>query len=279
MDLPPDLDETIRRALSEDIGTGDVTSEAVIPEGAMCVALVMSRVDGVIAGGPVFERVFESLDPSVTLRWTVLDGSAVAAGRVLGEVRGSARSILTGERVALNFLQHLSGVATLTRAFVDACEGTGSQVLCTRKTLPGLRALERYAVRCGGGRLHRGGLDDGVLIKDNHIAIAGGVLEAVKRAKESVPHTLKIEVEVDSLAQLGEALDAGADVILLDNADTATVREAVEIVAGRVPLEISGGVTLETVGEIASAGPLLISVGRLTHSAPALDISLDITTV
>ena len=263
--------------MAEDVGIGDVTSGAVIPEGAMCVGRVVAKADGVISGGPVVERVYGLLDPSLVLRWTVLDGSSVGAGRVLGEVRGSAASILTGERVALNFLQHLSGVATTTRAFVDACEGTGSQILCTRKTLPGLRALERYAVECGGGRLHRAGLDDGVLIKDNHVAIAGGVLEAVKRAKEAVPHTLRVEVEVDSLAQLREALDAGADVILLDNADLATIREAVEIVAGRVPLEISGGIALEDVRDIASAGPLLISVGRLTHSAPALDISLDVT--
>lgn len=279
MQLPPDLDDTIRRALIEDLGTGDVTTTAVVPEGAMAVGRIVAKAPGVISGAPVFERTMEVLDPAMVHRWTVLDGSQVDAGRVLGEVRGPARSMLTGERVALNFLQHLSGVATTTRAFVDACEGTGSQILCTRKTVPGLRALERYAVECGGGRLHRGRLDDGVLIKDNHIAVAGGVLEAVKRAKEATPHTLKVEVEVESVAHLREALDAGADAILLDNADLAEIRKAVEIVAGRVPLEISGGISLETVRDIAAVGPLLISVGRLTHSAPALDISLEIAPV
>ena len=277
MPLPPDLDEMIRRALIEDLGTGDVTTNAVVPEGAMAIGRILAKAPGVISGAPVFERTLSLLDPEFTFRWTVLDGSKVDAGRVLGEVRGPAGSMLTGERVALNFLQHLSGVATTTRAFVDACEGTGSQILCTRKTVPGMRALERYAVECGGGRLHRGRLDDGVLIKDNHIAVAGGVLEAVKRAKEATPHTLKVEVEVESIPQLREALDAGADAILLDNADLAEIKRAVEVVAGRVPLEISGGVSLETVREIASVGPLLISVGRLTHSAPALDISLEIT--
>ncbi len=276
MQLPPDLDETLRRALTEDIGAGDVTSIGVIPEGAMATARAIARTGGVAAGGPVFERLFQLVDPSLLVRWMVLDGTTVSAGHVLGELRGPARSMLAGERVALNFLQHLSGIATLTKKFVDACEGTGSQILCTRKTLPGLRALERYAVQCGGGRLHRGGLNDGVLIKDNHVKVAGGVIEAVKRAKEGVPHTFKVEVEVDTLEQLQEALDAGADAILLDNADLETIKEAVAMVGGRVPLEISGGVTLVNIREIALAGPVLVSVGRITHSAPAMDISLEV---
>ncbi len=276
MQLPPDLDETLRRALTEDIGAGDVTSIAVIPDGAMGTARATAKTGGVVAGGPVFERLYQLVDPGLMIRWMVLDGTAVSSGHVLGELRGSARSMLSGERVALNFLQHLSGIATLTKKFVDACEGTGSQILCTRKTLPGLRALERYAVQCGGGRLHRGGLDDGVLIKDNHVKVAGGVLEAVKRAKEGVPHTLKVEVEVESLAQLQDALDAGADAILLDNAELETIKEAVAMVGGRVPLEISGGVSLVNIREIVLAGPVLISVGRITHSAPAMDISLEV---
>ncbi|MEX0991399.1 MAG: carboxylating nicotinate-nucleotide diphosphorylase [Actinomycetota bacterium] len=276
MQLPPDLDETLRRALTEDVGGGDVTSVAVIPDGAMGTARAIAKTGGVVAGGPVFERLFQLVDPGLLIRWIVLDGTSVSAGHVLGELRGSARSMLAGERVALNFLQHLSGIATLTRKFVDACEGTGSQILCTRKTLPGLRALERYAVQCGGGRLHRGGLDDGVLIKDNHVKVAGGVIEAVKRAKEGVPHTLKVEVEVDTLEQLQEALDAGADAILLDNAGLEVIKEAVAMVGGRVPLEISGGITLVNIREIALAGPVLISVGRITHSAPAMDISFEV---
>jgi len=276
MDLPSDFDDVIRRALAEDVRSGDVTSNAVVPEGSMATARVMAKASGVLAGGPVFERVFSLADDSLVFRWVALDGSVVAPGNLLGEVRGDARAILAAERVALNFLQHLSGIATLTRAFVGACAGTEAQILCTRKTLPGLRALERYAVQCGGGRLHRGGLDDGVLIKDNHVQIAGGVTEALKRAKAEVPHTLKVEVEVETLEQLAEALAGGADSVLLDNADTATLHEAVAMVGGRVPLEVSGGVTLENVGEIASTGPVLISVGRITHSAPALDISLDV---
>jgi nicotinate-nucleotide pyrophosphorylase (carboxylating) len=276
--LPLDLDDTIARALAEDLGdTGDATSFAVIPADARCSASFVARAPGVVAGMPVAERVLRAVDQHVEVRWTEGDGDRVGAGRTLGTVRGPARAILTAERTALNFLTHLSGIATLTRAFVDACAGTGSAVLCTRKTLPGLRALQRYAVACGGGRLHRAGLFDGVLIKDNHVAVAGGVAEAVRRARAGAPHTLRVEVEVESLEQLAEALGAGADAVLLDNAELDTVKQAVNLVAGRVPLEVSGGVTLERVGEIAAAGPLLISVGRLTHSAPALDIALDVT--
>ena len=183
---------------------------------------------------------------------------------------------MAAERTALNFLTHLSGIATATRRFVDACEGTESTILCTRKTLPGLRSLERYAVQCGGGRLHRAGLYDGVLLKDNHVALAGGVGEAVRRARAEAAHTLRVEVEVETLEQLGEALDAGADAVLLDNADTETIRKALDLVDGRVPLEVSGGMTIERVREIAPLGRLLISVGAMTHSAPALDIALEI---
>lgn len=273
-----DLDELITRALREDIGSGDVTSETTVPEGAMAVARVIAKAPGVIAGGEVFERVLRAVDVDLLIRWMVLDGMRVDAGSALGEIRGSARSILAAERVALNLLQHLSGIATLTQSFVDACSGTDAQILCTRKTLPGLRALERYAVTCGGGRLHRAGLDSGILIKDNHVAIAGGVAAAVKAAKSAAPHTLRVEVEVESVGDVAEALAAGADAILLDNATVAQVQEAVRLVDGRVPLEISGGIDLDTVGQIAACGPVLISVGRITHSAPALDISLEFVT-
>ncbi len=187
-----------------------------------------------------------------------------------------AEQILAAERVALNILQHMSGVATLTSRYVEACEGTGSRVLCTRKTLPGLRSLERYAVEAGGGSLHRGGLDDGVLIKRNHLRLAGGVAEAVTRAKASVPHTLKVEVEVETLEELEQAIVAGADAILLDNADLATIERAAHLLEGRILLEISGGVNLDTIADIAAVGHLLISIGRLTHSAPAMDIALEV---
>jgi nicotinate-nucleotide pyrophosphorylase (carboxylating) len=275
--LPRDVDEVVRRALEEDLGpSGDMTSAAVLRPEDRCRARIEARVDGVIAGLPVAERVFLAVDDAISIEWHVADGHRVMSGRTLGEAAGAARSILAAERVALNVLTHLSGVATLTRRFVDACAGTESTVLCTRKTLPGLRGLERYAVECGGARLHRAGLFDGILIKDNHVALAGGVGEAVRRARVAAPHTMRIQVEVESLEQLDQALAAGADAVLLDNADLETVKRAVDIVGESVPLEVSGGVTLERIGEMAGAGRLLISVGRITHSAPALDIALEL---
>ena len=267
----------MRRALDEDLGTwGDVTSMAVVPEGTRCRARVEARASGAIAGVPVAEMAFRELDPAVRFQAASGEGDRVSPGDVVARLEGAARSILSAERVALNFLTHLSGVATMTRAFVDACEGTESVILCTRKTLPGLRALERYGVEAGGGRLHRAGLFDGVLIKDNHVALAGGVGAAVRRARAAAPHNLRVQVEVESIAQLEEALAAGADAVLLDNADLETVKRAVDLVGNRIPLEISGGITVETVREVAGAGPLLISVGRITHSAPALDLALEI---
>ena len=278
VELPFDIDDIIRRALAEDLGrSGDVTSMATIPSTVQAQGRAVARAPGVVAGLTVFRRVFVLLDPAVAISPLVSDGAAVETGTVMAEVRGPARSILGAERVALNLLQHMSGIATLTRKYVDACEGTGSRVLCTRKTLPGLRSLERYAVEAGGGSLHRGGLDDGVLIKRNHLRIAGGVAEAVARAKAGVPHTLKVEVEVETLAELEEAILAGADAILLDNADLSTVERAAHLLEGRMPLEISGGVNLETIGDIAAVGHMLISVGRLTHSAPAMDIALEVS--
>jgi nicotinate-nucleotide pyrophosphorylase (carboxylating) len=278
-ELPFDLDDTIRRALAEDLGeAGDLSTRAVVPDDARMHAEVVARDDGVVAGLPVAERVFGAVDRSIEVAWSTADGDRVAADGKLGGVRGPAGAILTAERTALNFLTHLSGIATLTRRYVDACEGTSSRVLSTRKTLPGLRALERYAVACGGGTLHRAGLYDGVLIKDNHVAVAGGVREAVRRARAAAPHTVRVEVEVETLDQVREALGAGADAVLLDNADVETVKRAVDLVGERVPLEVSGGIDIDRVRELAGLGPLLISVGRLTHSAPALDIALDVRT-
>ena len=275
--LPLDADDVVDRALAEDLGAeGDVTSRAALPADLPAAARIEARARGVVAGLPVARRVFERVDAAVEVDLDRMDGDEVEPGDVVARARGPARSLLTAERTALNLLTHLSGVATLTRSFVQACEGTGSTILCTRKTLPGLRSLERYAVECGGGRLHRSGLFDGILLKDNHVALAGGVAEAVRRARGEGPHTLRVEVEVETLDQLREALGAGADAILLDNADLETVKRAVDLVGDRVPLEVSGGMTVERVREIAGLGRLLISVGRLTHSAPALDLAMEI---
>jgi nicotinate-nucleotide pyrophosphorylase (carboxylating) len=275
--LPLDADDVVDRALAEDLGSeGDVTSRAALPAELPANARIEARAHGVVAGLPVARRVFERVDPAVEVDLERTDGDVVDTGDVVARVRGPARSLLAAERTALNLLTHLSGVATVTRAFVDACDGTDSTILCTRKTLPGLRSLERYAVECGGGRLHRAGLFDGILLKDNHVALAGGVAEAVRRARAAGPHTLRVEVEVETLDQLRDALGAGADAILLDNADLETVKRAVDLAGDRVPLEVSGGMTVERVREIAGLGRLLISVGRLTHSAPALDLAMEI---
>jgi len=276
-ELPLDTDEVVRRALAEDLGAeGDVTSRASLPVDLRAKARIEGRADGVLAGMAVAGRVVSAVDPGIRFEAVRTDGERVGPGEVLAKLAGPARSIMAAERTALNFLTHLSGIATVTRAFVDACEGTEATILCTRKTLPGLRSLERYAVECGGGRLHRSGLHDGILLKDNHVALAGGVGEAVRRARADAPHTLRVEVEVETLEQLGEALDAGADAVLLDNADAEPIRTALDVVDGRVPLEVSGGMTVERIREIAPLGRLLISVGLITHSAPALDLALEI---
>ncbi|HXJ66481.1 MAG TPA: carboxylating nicotinate-nucleotide diphosphorylase [Actinomycetota bacterium] len=276
-DLPLDTDEIVARALREDLGAeGDVTSRVSLQASLTARARIEGRAEGVLAGLAVARRVVDAVDPAMRFDARLHDGDRVAAGDVVATIDGGARSIMAAERTALNFLTHLSGIATAAREFVEACAGTESVILCTRKTLPGLRSLERYAVECGGGRLHRAGLHDGVLLKDNHVALAGGVREAVVAARANAPHTLRVEVEVESLEQLGEAIDAGADAILLDNADADTVRKAVDLVGERVPLEISGGMTVDRVREIAPLGRLLISVGRITHSAPALDLALEI---
>ena len=267
----PEL-EVVARALAEDLGDGDVTSAATVEEDARAHALINVKESGVVYGLRVAELVFRSLEPAVGMQRLVPEGAWVDPGPVL-ELAGGARAMLAAERTALNFLQRLSGVATLTARFVHAVEGTPARILDTRKTTPGLRALEKAAVRAGGGVNHRAGLDDAILIKENHAALAGGVGEAVVRARAASPE-LGVEVECRSLADVDVALAAGAPRLLLDNMAPERLREAVERVAGRATLEASGGVTLDTVATIAASGVEFISVGALTHSAPALDLSL-----
>ena len=266
----------LRLALAEDLGrAGDITTEATIPHGAVASARLVARSGGSIAGLPMAERVFALLDPAVRFESKVSDGDVVEAKKTLARISGPARAILTGERTALNLLGHLSGVATATRALVRAVAGTHAAIVCTRKTTPGLRALEKYAVRCGGGANHRFGLDDAVLIKDNHLVGAGGVAPAIERARAAVGHLVKIECEVQTVAQLEEALAARADVILLDNMTPGELTDAVQRIRGRAISEASGGITLGTVRAVAESGVNLISVGWITHSAPTLDVALD----
>ena len=262
-------------ALAEDIGSGDVTSEAVVDESAGISAAILAREPAVVAGLGVVEEVFAQVDRSVRLAALAADGDTVEAGDEVVEVSGSARSILAAERTALNFLQRMSGIATETARYVAAVAGTSAAITDTRKTAPGLRALDKYAVRVGGGRSHRMGLFDGCLIKDNHIACAGGVKAAVAAARERLGRRLEIEVEVTSLEDVEEALAAGADGLLLDNMDPATLREAVARARGQALLEASGGITLDTVAEIAASGVDMISVGSLTHSVRAIDFALE----
>jgi nicotinate-nucleotide pyrophosphorylase (carboxylating) len=273
-----DWDALLELALAEDIGSGDITSIVTVPADAQATGTLLAKAPGVISGLGVAADVFRRVDPAVTFSPLVANGDRVAAMTPIATVSGPARSILAGERLALNLVQRLSGIATVTARYVTAVAGTKARIVDTRKTTPGLRALEKAAVRHGGGHNHRYGLADGVLIKDNHLAAVGGpdrVGRAVAQARAGAPHTLRIEVEVTTLAELKEALAAGADVVLLDNMDVPTMREAVRCTGGRALLEASGGITLERVAEIAATGVDLISVGALTHSAPALDISLD----
>jgi len=277
MPLPAtfDLMDFIRRTLGEDLGQGgDVTSKATIAEDARFTAEMNARQEIVVAGIEIAAGFFRAIDGNVRIEQLVEDGARIHVGTVLMRLEGNARSMLAAERSALNTLQHLSGIATMTRTYVDAIAGTGATLLDTRKTIPGLRLLEKYAARMGGAQNHRMGLDDGVLIKDNHVAVCGGVAEAVRRAK-SASTGLQVQVEVDRIEQIEQALAAGADRLLLDNMDPAELREAVRLVGGRVPLEASGGVTLETIRFIAETGVDYISVGRITQSAPAVDIGLD----
>jgi nicotinate-nucleotide pyrophosphorylase (carboxylating) len=273
-----DLPQFVAATLAEDLGEGgDITSAAVIPEAAEFRGVMDSRDDIVVAGLEVAEAFFRTLDPEVRIELLAADGDRVPAGTDLMRLRGKARALLTAERSALNTLQHLSGVATLTRRYVDAIAGTGAILLDTRKTVPGLRRLEKYATRMGGAQNHRMGLWDAAMIKDNHVAVAGGVGEAVRRAASAGIE--RIIVEVDRLDQIEPALEAGATHLLLDNMDVPTLREAVATVAGRVPTEASGGVTLDTIRAKAETGVTYLSVGRLTQSAPAADIGLDFESV
>jgi nicotinate-nucleotide pyrophosphorylase (carboxylating) len=271
------VDQIIRNALAEDIGDGDVTTLNTIPADAMLRGLFLAKEAGIVAGLEVAQRVFQQVDPAVEVEFVVADGDRVEARQVFGSVRGPGRALLTGERVALNFLQRMSGIATLTRRYVDAVAGTRAVILDTRKTAPGLRMLDKWAVRLGGGQNHRIGLYDMAMIKDNHIAAVGGIAEAVGRVRAGDPRGRPIEVEVTDLEQLREALAQPIDRILLDNMSLTQMQEAVQIAAGRIPLEASGNVNLDTVAAIAATGVDYISSGALTHSVKALDISLDIT--
>jgi nicotinate-nucleotide pyrophosphorylase (carboxylating) len=275
---PLEIDAAVTRALAEDLGrAGDITSIATIPEDTPARAAVIARKPGVIAGLPLVVATFQKLAPAIEITAEARDGASVAAKTALMTVAGPARAVLAAERTALNLLGRLSGVATATQEFVRRVAGTRTRICCTRKTTPGLRALEKYAVRCGGGFNHRFGLDDAMLIKDNHIAVAGGIRAVLERARAAAGHLVKIEIEVDSLDQLREVLDVGlADAVLLDNMDVATLRKAVAMVAGKVPLEASGGITLNSIAEIAKTGVDYASSGWITHSAPNLDVALDI---
>jgi len=275
---PLAIDEAVHRALDEDLGrAGDITSIATIPETAPARAIMVARQAGVIAGLPLAVATFRKLSSDIRIEAHCRDGATVAAGVQVLTISGPARAVLAGERTALNFVGRLSGIATLTAEYVRHTAGSHLRICCTRKTTPGLRALEKYAVRCGGGFNHRLGLDDAILIKDNHIAVAGGIRPVLQRARAHAGHLVKVEIEVDTLAQLREVLDTGlADVVLLDNMDIATLTEAVKLADGRVVLEASGGVTQSSIAKIAATGVDYASSGALTHSAPNFDVALDI---
>lgn len=274
------LDEFLISAIKEDVGTGDVTTEATIPADAEIEGRYIAKDDGIICGTDVCRRVFELVGGEFSLEFFVRDGDAVKRGDVIGKVSGNARAVLTGERLGLNIMQHLSGIATKTKYYVDIVEGTGAKIADTRKATPGMRVLEKYAVRVGGGYNHRMNLSDGVLIKDNHIVAAGGIKNAVAAAKRHAPHTLKIEVETENEGQIREALDAGADVIMLDNMTLDETTEAVKLINRRATVEASGNMgdkSAEELRKIAMTGVDLISIGALTHSVKAFDISLKFT--
>jgi nicotinate-nucleotide pyrophosphorylase (carboxylating) len=269
--------DKVREALIEDLGrAGDLTSLATIPAQARAVATIGSRQNGVIAGLPLAAEAFRQMDEALVFTALLADGDRVEPGALVARIEGPARALLSGERVALNFLGRLSGIASLTHAFAQKVAHTKARIVDTRKTTPGLRAFEKYAVRCGGGMNHRYGLDDAILIKDNHIAVAGGIAQALRAAKAVAGHLVKIEIEVDTLGQLDEVLSEGADVVLLDNMGPDMLREAVRRVNGQMRTEASGGVNLSTVAAIAETGVDMISIGALTHSAPVLDLGLDI---
>lgn len=274
------LDDFLKSALYEDVGTGDITTEATIPEDARIEGRYVAKDDGIICGTEVCRRVFDLVGGDVITEFYKNDGDAVKKGDIIGKVAGNARSVLTGERLGLNIMQHLSGIATKTKYYVDAVAGTGAMIADTRKATPGMRELEKYAVRVGGGHNHRMNLSDGVLIKDNHIVAAGGIKNAVAAAKKYAPHTMKIEVEVENEDEIREALDAGADVIMLDNMSIEDMAAAVKLIGGRAVVEASGNMgdkTTDELREVAETGVDLISIGALTHSVKAFDISLKFT--
>lgn len=268
------LDRLIELALQEDIHTGDITTQAVVPGRRDASARLIAKESLILAGIAVAERVFFRLNPEVRFNSTLQDGAVVNAGDVIATIKGNAADLLMAERVSLNLLQRMCGIATLTARFVEAVKGTKARIVDTRKTTPGLREIEKYAVRAGGGINHRTGLYDGVLIKENHIAAAGGIGEAVSRARANIPHTLKIEIETETRGQVEEALAAGADIIMLDNMDCDTMRDCVQLIGGRALVEASGGVNLDSVRAIAETGVDIISIGALTHSPRAMDISM-----
>lgn len=271
------IEDAVRQALAEDLGrAGDITSLSTIAPGRRARAVLAAREPGILCGLPLALAAFRQMDPAVAIDASLADGDALTKNVIVARIEGDARSLLAAERTALNFLMHLSGVASLTQRYVAAVAATPARIVCTRKTIPGLRALEKYAVRCGGGANHRFGLDDAILIKDNHIAVAGGVRGAVEAARAYAGHLVAIEVEVDTLDQLNEALDAGATAILLDNMSPETLTRGVAMTAGRAKLEASGNVSLETVASIAASGVDFISTSKITMSAPALDLGLDI---
>jgi len=270
------FEDIVRQALIEDLGRGgDLTTDSIVDPGVQFKGRIVARQAGRMAGGAIAALAFELMDASVRIMQTQEDGTALEPGATLMTVEGPARAILSAERTALNFLGRLSGIATLTAGYIEAVAGRGAGIVCTRKTTPGLRTLEKYAVRCGGGANHRFGLDDAVLIKDNHLAVAGSIEEAVARVRKNIGHTVKVELEVDTLKQLEQALAVGVDIVLLDNMKFETLKTAVEMVDGRAITEASGGITLETAAEIAATGVDYLSVGALTHSAPCLDVGLD----
>lgn len=270
------LADFVKAALLEDIRSGDITTNTLIPAQATTIALMRFRESGVVCGLEAAKAAFQLLDPDISLNGLLDDGNTVTAGEVVLEMRGNARAILTAERVALNIVQHLSGIASATAEYVNAVAGTKARIVEIRKTTPGLRLLEKYAVRCGGGHNHRYALDDMILIKDNHIVLCGGVQAAITKARQNVGHSIKIEVECDTLEQVQQALQAGAELILLDNMPPAKLREAVGLVNGKALCEASGGINLQTVRGVAESGVDIISVGALTHSVRALDVGLDI---
>lgn len=270
------IDKIIEQALLEDIGTGDITTESIIPSNLKAKGIIKTSEGGVVAGLDIVFLVFVKLDSEICFQPKIKDGNKILTGEILGEITGPARTILKGERVALNFLQRMSGIATITSKFCQQVKDFPVRIFDTRKTTPGLRILEKYAVRMGGGHNHRFGLYDAVLIKDNHIAVAGGIKSAVNSVRKQISHTVKIEVEVENLSQFQEALKVQVNIIMLDNMDLETMKEAVKLVKGKALIEASGGITLEKVKEIAQTGVDLISVGALTHSVKALDISMEI---